>query len=252
MTNDELRRLWPNGREVAEAMRGRSDACILSFSCGKDSLAAWLVLREVFEPEKITPVYKYLVPGLAFVERSLAYYEDFFGCRIRRYPHPSFYRWLVRLVYQAPQNCALIEAARLPEFSHEHLMERVREDCGLAADTWVAVGTRACDSPTRRMAFARHGPTNETRQSFMPVWDWSKSDVVGAIRKAGVKLPADYRVFGRSFDGIDFRFLYGIKKHWPADYARILEFFPLAELVIKRHEYAQEAEGARANGRAAP
>ncbi len=91
ITNAELLARWPSGRALAEQIRAKTGTVILSFSAGKDSLAAWLLLRELgFD---VVPVYKWLVPGLLFVERSLAYYESFFGTRIRRYPHPSFYRW---------------------------------------------------------------------------------------------------------------------------------------------------------------
>ena len=47
-----------------------------------------------------------------------------------------------------------------------------------------------------------------------------------------MKLGSDYKVFGRSFDGLDLRFLLPIKKHYPRDYQRILELIPLADLEI--------------------
>lgn len=63
---------------------------LLSFSCGKDSLAMWLWLRETKQVE-IIPYFLYWVPGLSFVERALDYYEQVFGQRITRLPHPLFY-----------------------------------------------------------------------------------------------------------------------------------------------------------------
>jgi hypothetical protein len=231
---------WPIGEQVIQRIRAETDTVLLAFSTGKDSLAAWLQLRPHFP--RIVPIFKYLVPGLQFVERSLRYYEDYFQTRIVRVPHPSLYRWLRHLTFQAPENCSPIEHARLPLFDHEHVRDRVCQSLGLPAGTWIAVGTRACDSPQRRMAFNRTGPINERLRSFYPVWDWNKARLVECLQASGVKLPCEYRVFGRSFDGLDFRFLYGIKKHWPDDYRRILAWFPLAELEIKRHEYAQAAQ----------
>jgi hypothetical protein len=72
---------------ISEATDGKT---LLSFSGGKDSIGAWLQLRRYF-PE-ITPVFMYLIPGLSFVEESLSYFEDYFGTRIIRMPHPSLYR----------------------------------------------------------------------------------------------------------------------------------------------------------------
>ena len=50
--------------EVVRATIGH-DKALLSFSCGKDSWAAWLSARDYFD---FTPYYLYLVPGLEFVE----------------------------------------------------------------------------------------------------------------------------------------------------------------------------------------
>ena len=117
--------------------------------------------------------------------------------------------------------------------SHRHL-----GDHGLPPDTPIAVGTRACDSAQRYATFKKHGPRRGDK--FFPVWDWNKAKLVAELKAAGAKLPAEYRVFGRSWDGLDFRFLHGVRKHWPEDYRRILEWFPLAELEIKRHEFAMK------------
>jgi hypothetical protein len=41
-------------------------------------------------------------------------------------------------------------------------------------------------------------------------------------------------MFGRSFDGIDYRFLEPISRLYPEDYQRILQDFPLADLELFR------------------
>jgi len=107
-----------------------------------------------------------------------------------------------------------------------------------APDAWVAVGTRAADSPIRLANIRRYGSANPKRRSFLPVYDWKIARLCEIIKAAGLKLPVDYRLFGRSFDGIDFRFLKPIKDNFPKDYQRILAWFPLAELEIKRREFA--------------
>jgi hypothetical protein len=55
-----------------------------------------------------------------------------------------------------------------------------------------------------------------------------------AISEAGVDLPPDYALFNRSFDGLDVRILREIKRAYPADYATILRWFPLADLELAR------------------
>jgi hypothetical protein len=63
-----------------------------------------------------------------------------------------------------------------------------------------------------------------------------KDDLIALLEQHRIKLPVDYELFGRSFDGTDHRFLTPLKKHRPADYQRILEWFPLAFLDGWRYE----------------
>lgn len=75
----------PPGEEiVAQVRRETGGKTILAFSTGKDSIAAMQAIRDAFD--EVIPVYMYLVPGLEFVEESLAYYERvlFGGRRILR------------------------------------------------------------------------------------------------------------------------------------------------------------------------
>lgn len=218
-------------RYVADMSGG---VCGLAFSCGKDSIAAWLEMRKYFDT--IVPCYRYLVPNLEFVEESLVYYEKFFGCRIHRLPHPSLYRMLKNLVFQAPENCDIIERAQLPEFDYEFVDEAFKEDAGLPPETFVASGVRSADSPQRLIAIKTHGPINYNRRTWFAVYDWKKARLMEEIECAGVKLPVDYAMFGRSFDGLDYRFLAPIKQHFPKDFERILEYFPLADLELFRME----------------
>jgi hypothetical protein len=231
---------WPSSDDLVRDWSRDHPEVLLAFSAGKDSIAAWLHMRPHFA--RIVPVYYYLVPGLEFVEKSLRYYEDWFRTPILRLPHPSLHRWLNNWVFQSPEVSRgdVLAAAGLPDLDYDDLRKDVAVmNLGWPDDkeAWIACGSRACDSPMRRLAFKKYGPARKRNFHFYPVWDWNKQRVIDTIREAGVKLPAEYRVFGRSFDGLDFRFLHGIRQHWPDDYAKILEWFPLAELELKRYEF---------------
>lgn len=226
-----IERVRPSAEIRAElASAGRP--VFLAFSCGKDSLAAWLALRD--SGVDVVPYYLYGVPGLRFVEESLARFEQAFGVRIHRLPHPSLYRLLNNFVFQPPERIAIIEAARLPSPSYSQVVGFLREDLGLAEDTWIADGVRAADSILRRLAFQKHGPMKPASRKVSVVWDWRKAAVMGRIERSGIALPPDYDWFGRSFDGIDARFLGPLREHSPDDYARVLEWFPLAEMDLLR------------------
>jgi predicted phosphoadenosine phosphosulfate sulfurtransferase len=223
---------------LIEHIREKTDTVFLSFSCGKDCIGTYLAIKDVFP--KIVPFYLYLAPDLEFVERSLTYYEGVMGCRIHRLPHPSLYRMLTNLVFQAPENVAVIQAASFEKFDYDDCLQYLKEDYDYPETAWNAVGVRAVDSPIRMASIRKHGAHNEKRKSFYPIWDWRKARLVEAIQKSGIKLPVDYQLFGRSFDGIDRRFTEPIKKHFPRDYARLCELYPMIEADILRAKYGRQ------------
>jgi hypothetical protein len=205
---------------------------LLAFSRGKDCLAAAIALRDA--GVEVIPYHLYLIPDLEFVAESLAYFEGWFGRPIINLPHPSLYRWLTHAMFQPPERIQVLNAAAItvPGYADVNLL--IKEEQGLPADTWTCDGVRAADSPNRRTSIVTHGPVNQATRTQKVVWDWRKAHVMDAIAKAGVKLPVDYEWFGRSFDGLDRRFLEKIARHAPRDYARILEWFPLADLELRR------------------
>lgn len=237
----------PLHNPVCEVVRAATchDKALLSFSCGKDSWAAWLSARDYFD---FTPYYLYLVPGLEFVEDYLAYAEQVLGKHIVRLPHPAFYRWVNNAIYQAPERLRTIAAVGWPQFDYDDMRGAVIEDCGLPADVWTATGVRAADSPMRRASLIKNQGVNAKRMYFYPCWDWKKEDLLRELWAANIKLPVDYKVFGRSFDGLDLRFLIKIKEHFPRDYQTILDWFPMVDMELWRYEFAQRSGQARVAG----
>lgn len=224
----------PTSAEVRAILADEGRPVLLAFSRGKDSIAAWLALRDA--GVDVIPYHMYLVPDLAFVAESLAYFADWFGYKIHNIPHPSLYRWIGSCTFQAPERLAIIEAARLPSPEYASIIGMLRTDLGLPADTWIADGVRACDSPVRRLSIARHGPMKAGSRKVSAIWDWSVAEVRERIEAAGVELPVEYEWFGRSFDGLDHRFLGPLRDHAPDDYQRVLDWFPLADLELFRRE----------------
>lgn len=228
---------YQNSAELCAGMAKECDTAILAFSTGKDSIAAWLQMRKYFK--RIVPYYCYFVPGLSFVEDSLKYYEDFFGCHIYRLPHRSFFRFLNGLVDQPPRRVSIIENAGLADddtWNDETIGEVIRKCAGLPDNAYVANGVRMADSPFRRLGIKTHGAINHNAKRFYPVYDWVKEDLIKAFDEAGVKLPVDYRMFGRTFDGLDYRFLEPLRHWYPEDYAKVLDWYPFADLEIARRD----------------
>ena len=241
MFQEPEKKFMHTSEEVIAEVRAENPRCMLSFSCGKDAIGAHLAIRDHFD--EVVPYYLYIVPGLEFVDEALEYYERvlFGGRRIIRLPHPSLIRMLNQYVFQPPERCQVIDDLDLYEHDYEDIADSIRLSCGLPENTMTATGVRAADSPIRYSHFKKRGAINRNRLTFAPVFDWNKERLLNAINASGVKLPVDYRLFGRTFDGIDLRFLYPIKQHFPRDYQRILEWFPLAELELYRYEKRMQA-----------
>jgi hypothetical protein len=210
---------------------------LCSFSRGKDAIATYLEVRDKFE--EVVPFYLYGVPDLEFVEESLAYYEQKMGRRIIRLPQPKMYEMLNNMTYQPPveSRYRTILGWQLPNFTHVDVHHAVCKAVGAdPLQTYTGIGLKFADSIQRRTALARNGLVTHSKQKYYPVAFYSKADVLGSIKAAGWKLPIDYRYFKDSFDGFQVRYLLPIKQHFPRDYQKILEWFPLAELEVRRYE----------------
>ena len=229
--------------EIAALSGGR---CLLAFSRGKDSIAAWLELRESGLFSDIVPFHLDGCPGMSFVEESLQYFEDWFQTPIIRLPHIGFYRQLGNLVFQPPERIEAIKRLGFDQctrFTYNDVRRWLAEDLGWPEETtWTATGVRAADSLRRRIHIVKSRARNHSQRQFYPCFDMRIADVRAVIARHGVKLPVDYEMFGRSFDGIDYRFAGPLKKHRPEDFKRMRFWFPLVDLEILRHEQREERE----------
>lgn len=215
-----------------------SRRAILAFSNGKDGIAAWLAMRDHFE---IVPYFLELVPGLEFIEDGLTYYERFFGTKVIRVPNPSVLRMLRECVFQPQSRVEVIEQLDIRVGSYEAINEAVKRRVGWDPKTLCGTGLRIQDNLLRRTAIRRHGPIALGVKKFYPVWDWPIDHMIAQFKRMNLKLPVDYRMFGRSFDGLSAYYLLPIRKYFPRDYQRILDLYPLAEVIVRRAEKAMAA-----------
>jgi hypothetical protein len=233
-----MQRHHETSAKLCEYVREQTgDTVILSFSRGKDAIAAWLQLRRYFT--RIVPFFYYTIPDISFVDESLKYYEDFFGCTIERYPTPHLFRMLRNFIHQPPERCAVIESLDLAKFENQDLEQDMRERFGVP-NALCALGTRTTDSMVRRTAARRYGTLNPNRRTFWPVFDWTTEDLVREFRAAKVKLPVDYEMFGRTFDGISHLYVAPLRERFPADYERVREWFPMIDLEMFRRQLSPE------------
>lgn len=217
---------------IAEKANG---VAVVSFSMGKDSIASYIQMKKYFD--RIHPVFYYMVPDLEFQNKSLEYYEnEVFKERILRFPSPALYRQLAYFMYQHPSAVDFIHEKDIYIPHYDEVFAVAKDDLGLDLDTYTGVGVRMNDSLNRRFSIKKYGAVNEKRKQFYPIFDWTNDKLITEIRASGIKLPVDYRIWGRSFDGFHYKFLKPLKDHFPNDYEKCKSLYPFLDLELIRHE----------------
>lgn len=242
---DSMSGIVETSAHMRETLVSENRPVLVAFSRGKDSICAMIALKAA--GIEVIPVHLWRVPGLSFEEESLKYFEDFFDTKIYNLPHRDFWHMLYHGTDLAPWQASIVEAAEIEQIPFPLFWDMVRAEIGLDEDTWVADGVRANDSPMRRLALQRHGPWADsisriegqefrTRTAHV-VWDWSIADIGKCLAQNNVKLPIDYELFDRTFDGTDYRFMRPLRDKFPEDYKKCVEWFPGIELEMMRYEH---------------
>lgn len=233
---------YKNSDELCEQMsQAMNSTTFLAFSCGKDAIGAWIQLRKYFKT--IIPVYMDPFPWLSFHEEYLKYFEDKFGVKVHRLVHGMFFSYLEDAEWSAPEDVKLImnwekNDQILKEFQTDEWYELLREEFNLP-NIYQANGVKACDSIYRGLSIKTHGAINHNKKKFLPVYDWSNQRLFDEIQSAGIKLPKDYLIWGRTFDGYDYKFSKGLKDHFPDEYKRLIDMFPMVEADHFRWEHLE-------------
>lgn len=210
--------------ETAEIMRDHPQ--MLAFSCGADSLACLVRMVEWGLKPKL--VYFYFVPGLVLVETYLKYIEQTFGVEIMRLPHKLLTQYMANGLLQKPGvGERMYRTTELATPSSSDLNEWALST--LEDDARIAVGLRVTDGIFRAQKLRREGPTHGVE--WYPVADCGRLEIRDIIRGASLKLPYDYRLFGRSFESIRASVAPQVRAHCPKTWAQICEWFPMAPLL---------------------
>lgn len=222
-------------REVSRLSGG---TVLLGFSRGKDSIAAWLWLRQL--GIRVLPFHLAGIPGLSFVDRSLAYYEQWFATPIERLIEGSLYDSIGSLVYQPGEDEAWIDALDLWGYNNHYAADWMRRKYGVPG-AWVAWGINLTDSIDRRIYVTKYQGRIESNRSFYPCFDWTKKQIMAAIRENEIRLPDDYLLSSRSFTGVPrVRTLTRLKEVFPEDFERVKLFFPMCEAALARNEFRRQ------------
>lgn len=204
----------------------------LGFSTGKDSLACAIVCRNL--DIDYIPLFFYHVPDLDFVNENIRMYEKHLNIKIKQLPHPLLYDSLRHQNFQPPDTIKWMPNFMNMDFND--LIDIYLADIGDDNIYYDVVGARANESFNRRMVFRKYGSIHEHSKKVYPIHNWSAKDVYNFIVENKIPFSTDYNTWNRSFDGIRYTFLHGLKKDYPNDYKKIQEYFPLIDLELFRYE----------------
>ena len=208
---------------------------LLYFSTGKDSVAAWLTLREMnFE---VVPIFEEIIPELSIFRAPIKAYEEYFGTEVFIAPSAKQFKDLYA-VYgnQQEQNTIplLDYAARIKKITRKREMTDwllKKYNCDLAI-----IGTKASDGLNRRIHFIMHGPYNAKRRTFALVWRLANKAPWKLMIDAKCPIPRYYLWSACSPEFIFNSEFYFIQKYLPEDWKKILEYLPDAD--IKAYKFA--------------
>lgn len=213
---------------IVKQIRDKADSVIVGFSCGKDSVVTLDVCSRYFP--RVEVFFMYLVPGLSFQERYIEYIESRYHIEVLRYPH-----WQLGGMIQSASFRPYTKDTRAPTLEISDIENQVRHDTGLH---WIAYGSKISDSLERRAMIKQCGGVSERSGRFYPIAGFNKEAVLQHMIARNILAAPDYQYWGRSFGRLWYDELAGIKEHYPNDYQKILEYFPYAEAVIKKREFA--------------
>jgi 3'-phosphoadenosine 5'-phosphosulfate sulfotransferase (PAPS reductase)/FAD synthetase len=220
---------------------------LVSFSCGVDSIAMWLRLKElndkhhVFDMDHAVFFYMYFIPDLPFVEDYLQYFEEREGVTIARVPHNLFLESMANWHWQTPSRSKAIETMQrskgaFVQMTKEQIEEYIKGSMGYLQDAYTCIGVKAGDSAMRRMAMRKTQGLNQTKRKFYAIADYENRDVYDIIKRHGIKVPVDYRLFGISYENLQYRFAKIISEQCPVSWEMCKEWFPMIELSLARYE----------------
>lgn len=202
-----------------------SDSVLVGFSGGKDSAACLDLCFRYFK--NVKPYFMYIVPGLEFQERTLAYYEDRYKTEFLRVPHFMLSDFLRYGTYRLPDlDVPMIKTAELYNY--------LREKSGIY---WIAAGERISDSIVRRAMIKQSSSVDMKRGRFYPIAYWNINHVRSYNKQRRLPLSLENKAMGHSFRSLMYEDLKDIKKHFPNDYDKIKSMFPLVDVELKREDF---------------
>ncbi len=209
---------------ILKTARAKSASINVAFSAGKDSLAVIDLCSRTFD--RIDAFFMEMVPGLECVEVGLAWAEQHYGVKVRRYPH-----WILGRCLKGGIYCNnWLSTDDIPDVGVRDIYNAVIADTGIPL---IATGAKRKDSIWRKRGLSNNQAYDDV---VYPIVGWNKLDVLSFLKMRNIPIPSSS---GASATGVDLSTpsLLWLHDTYPADFAKVCEVFPYAQAVVFRRTF---------------
>jgi len=222
--------------EKVKTLKGKIN--VLHFSCGADSVAAYLKLKE----NGIDPilVYHYFLKDLPMVKNYMDWFCNRFNEKIYQVSSTLWAEHIDNALFQLPIKAREkfrnnIEMAELDLYTHDMTDLLIKDAIG--GDVIFHIGLKYTDGLRRYQHLQKHGVSFNDK--FYPIASYKISDIKDILDKYNCLLPIEYGLWGISWEGPRPWYINLIKNNCPETYKRLTEIFPLIGLQGARIKYSQ-------------
>ena len=110
-------------------------------------------------------------------------------------------------------------------------------------ELWTAVGLKKGDSARRRMKLTKVGYLEPKAKMAYPICEYSTRDVYELLKQTGIRLSADYPIYGSSFDAMSLKYWVRAKLNDPETWKYIRLWYPMAPAMIAKDRFRREKYG---------
>jgi len=206
---------------------------VLHFSCGADSIACYLRLKE----HGISPilVYHYFIKDLPMVNNYIDYFEKKFNVKIYQFPSTLYYEHIDNALFQYPIKAREKFRNHIGHFYLDRFTKDDFDYCvkdSLGGDVILHLGLKYTDGLRRYQHLMKNGVSFNDK--FYPVAPFKISDIQNILDKYDCLLPIEYGLWGISFESPRSWNINLIKEHCPESYKMIQKVFPMIGLLGQR------------------
>lgn len=217
---------------------------LVGLSGGKDSITVLDLCVKVFGQESVFPFYLYWLKGLECEQTNLdrilkrypllpplEYIPHYGLTDIFRTSHGRGRSRVIEIEFESKSVYTLNDTERIARYR-----TRAR---------WIAYGHRMVDSSQRRGMLNKCqgiwyvNSKGKPVQRFYPIFKWKAADVFSYLKANHLPIPDMFGADYINSNGVNLfspAWLLHLQQHWPRDYQRIKQLFPLIDTQIFRDQ----------------